>query len=192
MAGAARDKMRKPIIKPHLDTPNDSAAIPNESIDEANKLDSGPSTYSPPPQTEHSSTRDNTSRTSDDYEPMQLNDHRGKYTSILPTDGFALTFCHVDHHRRVSSTNDASDPLGQDVKEAIATMGRLETLGLQKLNVTIPRCIVLGNLPRVSVVSDTDNVSQASSRQENLPSSRPSPGSRLHETQELAPAVHSI
>jgi hypothetical protein len=39
---------------------------------------------------------------------------------------------------------DEVDPLGQGVKDAIATMGMLEALGLQKLNITIPRCIVLG------------------------------------------------
>lgn len=39
---------------------------------------------------------------------------------------------------------DELNPLGQDVKEAIAAMGRLEILGLQKQSINFPKCIVLG------------------------------------------------
>ncbi|KAF1850290.1 interferon-induced GTP-binding protein Mx [Cucurbitaria berberidis CBS 394.84] len=36
------------------------------------------------------------------------------------------------------------DPLGVHVKEAIATINRLESLGLQRLKIPLPKCIVLG------------------------------------------------
>lgn len=45
------------------------------------------------------------------------------------------------------TTSGEVDPLGLHVKEAIATIGRLEGLGLQRYNIPLPKCIVLGQLP---------------------------------------------
>ncbi|KAL6709975.1 hypothetical protein ACN47E_000760 [Coniothyrium glycines] len=64
----------------------------------------------------------------------------------------SIDFAPMQLADRLSSTDDGNTdqlidsvvPLGQDVKGAIATMARLETLGLQKLDIAIPRCIVLG------------------------------------------------
>ncbi|KAH7397282.1 dynamin family protein-like protein [Pyrenochaeta sp. MPI-SDFR-AT-0127] len=63
-------------------------------------------------------------------------------TSVTIRSQFTLASNSVGHQGHLAS--DEVEPLGQDVKNAIATMSRLETLGLQKLNVSIPRCIVLG------------------------------------------------
>jgi hypothetical protein len=38
------------------------------------------------------------------------------------------------------------DPLGLHVKDAIATINRLEGLGLQRMEIPLPKCIVLGEL----------------------------------------------
>ena len=35
------------------------------------------------------------------------------------------------------------------MKEAIATIGRLEALGLQRYDIPLPKCIVLGKSPEV-------------------------------------------
>ena len=38
------------------------------------------------------------------------------------------------------------DPLGLHIKEAIATVDQLEGLGLQRMKIPLPKCIVLGML----------------------------------------------
>ena len=42
------------------------------------------------------------------------------------------------------------DPLGKHVKEAIATINLLEGLGLQRLKIPLPKCIVLGKMQALS------------------------------------------
>lgn len=58
---------------------------------------------------------------------------------------FSITYYYPDPQQ----THDACaageiDPLGQQVKEVIATINRLEGLGLQRLKIPLPKCIVLG------------------------------------------------
>jgi hypothetical protein len=57
--------------------------------------------------------------------------------------------CSTDNHTdspQIPNTPEAGkiDPLVLHVKEAIATIGRLEALGLQRYNIPLPKCIVLG------------------------------------------------
>lgn len=58
----------------------------------------------------------------------------------------------LEHHDLRGSLHDEIDPLGHEVKLAMATIGRLETLGLQKLDISFPRCIVLGMLAYRTVI----------------------------------------
>lgn len=50
------------------------------------------------------------------------------------------------------------DPLGIHVKEAIATITRLEGLGLQRLKIPLPKCIVLGKLLLLKACSGTNSI----------------------------------
>ncbi|KAF2123984.1 dynamin family protein-like protein [Dothidotthia symphoricarpi CBS 119687] len=49
-----------------------------------------------------------------------------------------------DQQHSIETEGDEVDPLGHGVKEALAVIGELETLGLQKHDINYPRCLVLG------------------------------------------------
>ncbi|KAI8931580.1 hypothetical protein NX059_011234 [Plenodomus lindquistii] len=76
------------------------------------------------------SARDHAASLSEDLEPMSLDDDQHKSADDA-------TACIVTAH-------DEIDPLGQHVKEAAAALSKLEGLGLQKFDISLPRCIVLG------------------------------------------------
>ena len=53
--------------------------------------------------------------------------------------------CSSDQHPVTKSVVTGEvDPLGLHVKEAIATVDQLEGLGLQRMKIPLPKCIVLG------------------------------------------------
>ncbi|KAF2847444.1 dynamin family protein-like protein [Plenodomus tracheiphilus IPT5] len=72
-----------------------------------------------------SSVRNDVSRLSEGFEPMKLDDGHKQSSSDV-------------------TAHDEVDPLGQDVKEAAAALSQLEGLGLQKFDISLPRCNVLG------------------------------------------------
>ena len=65
-------------------------------------------------------------------------------------------------------TSSEIDPLGIHVKDAIATISRLEGLGLQRLEIPLPKCIVLGKLCRMAFgLYLTNTIFKASNPQGN-------------------------
>ncbi|KNG50915.1 dynamin family protein [Stemphylium lycopersici] len=81
------------------------------------------------PSRPHSSTnysRDDVSHLSQDLDPIRVVDRE------------------TPHHQEHPAGASEIHPLGLHVKDAIATISRLETLGLQRLKIPLPKCIVLG------------------------------------------------
>ncbi|CBX96177.1 similar to dynamin family protein [Plenodomus lingam JN3] len=98
--------------------PNASAAITSDEGENSDTtLESRQSTSR--------STRDETSRLSEELEPMSIDDVSDQSSSNV-------------------APHDEIDPLGRDVKEAATALSQLEGLGLQKFDISLPRCIVLG------------------------------------------------
>ena len=71
---------------------------------------------------------------------------------------FALKRPHVEHQEDGATSIGQVDPLGQHVKEASAVLSRLESLGLPNLNISIPRCIVLGECLLTPSLSCTEGI----------------------------------
>ena len=72
---------------------------------------------------------------------------------LTPAAEYSITYHFPDPQHTYDATAAAEiDPLGQQVKEVIATINRLEGLGLQRLKIPLPKCIVLGT-SRVTVSS---------------------------------------
>ena len=71
----------------------------------------------------------------------------GKMVSYIlnPTVEYYIAY-YLDDPQHVDDAYAATeiDPLGQQVKEVMATINRLEGLGLQRLKIPLPKCIVLG------------------------------------------------
>ncbi|KAF1829164.1 interferon-induced GTP-binding protein Mx [Decorospora gaudefroyi] len=79
-----------------------------------------------PQSSEQSTSQQDASRLSEGLEPMHLSDKD------------------VPLRQSKAPVAGEIEPLGLHVKEAIATINRLEGLGLQRLKIPLPKCIVLG------------------------------------------------
>lgn len=51
-----------------------------------------------------------------------------------------------NNHQKSSSETPEVDVLGLHMKEVISTINRLESLGLQRMDIPLPKCVVLGNV----------------------------------------------
>ncbi|CAN9127666.1 unnamed protein product [Alternaria alternata] len=117
MAGATRGRTRNGVVKQPLSPSEDDtlAAAPMEG-----------NPHIPPREPERLYDRDDVSRLSEGLEPLHLvGQDDTPQTPNAPGSG-------------------EIDPLGVHVKDAIATISRLEGLGLQMLEIPLPKCIVLG------------------------------------------------
>ncbi|CAO2647679.1 Nn.00g086010.m01.CDS01 [Neocucurbitaria sp. VM-36] len=126
MAGATRGRPRNPGIKAPPSTQSDEGPIPEVTVDDNVETASRRNAYATPRPSEQPLARDDTSRLSEGLEPMPLGDEDTQYQQPQPP------------------TASEIDPLGKHVKEAIATINLLEGLGLQRLKIPLPKCIVLG------------------------------------------------
>ncbi|KAI4639533.1 uncharacterized protein J4E78_010860 [Alternaria triticimaculans] len=112
--GALKENIKRPV------TPSDDGTIADAPLDPQS------STYTPAQQPVLHPARDDVSRLSEGLEPLHL---------VGQDD---------PQHTYDASAAAEIDPLGQQVKEVIATINRLEGLGLQRLKIPLPKCIVLG------------------------------------------------
>ncbi|KAH9876502.1 hypothetical protein J1614_003633 [Plenodomus biglobosus] len=121
-----RRSARRPLIKSDTSSSNstDEGTL-SDAITEANPGSTDRGAHSSPAQTQTSSFRDDLSRLSEGLEPMNIDHSTGQ-----PSPDAAA-------HEEV-------DLLGRGVKEAAAALSQLEGLGLQKFDISLPRCIVLG------------------------------------------------
>jgi hypothetical protein len=87
--------------------------------------------------------RDNVSRLSEGLEPLHLNGQTRKLSEQCGIRGLLLTSCIALRSKHDHSARQI-DALGVHVKDAITTIGRLESLGLQRLKIPLPKIIVLG------------------------------------------------
>jgi hypothetical protein len=87
--------------------------------------------------------RDSVSRLSEDLEPLHLNGQNCKLSYHYGTGGRPLTSYKALRPKHDHSASQI-DALGVHVKGAITTIGRLESLGLQRLKIPLPKIIVLG------------------------------------------------
>ncbi|KAG9187167.1 hypothetical protein G6011_05038 [Alternaria panax] len=117
MAGANRSRTRNDVVKQPVSPSDDStmADVPVEG-----------NAYTPSQKPKRLSVLKDVSRLSEGLEPLHLvGQDDPPETSNAPVSG-------------------EINPLGIHVKEAIATISRLEGLGLQVLKIPLPKCIVLG------------------------------------------------
>jgi len=96
---------------------------------------------------------------SQDPDAMNLDDNYGK---LIPSGYLHGDYNHadspgLDHAVPGQATYNEIDPLGKDVKEAAAILSRLEGLGLQQYDISLPRCIVLGMFTYTGSKHDTDD-----------------------------------
>ncbi|CAN9123474.1 unnamed protein product [Alternaria sp. RS040] len=117
MAGATRGRTRNAVVKQPLSSSEDNTLA--AALTEANP-------HITSQETERVSDRDDISRLSAGLEPLQLVSQDDTPQALdAPACG-------------------EIDPLGIHVKDVIATISRLEGLGLQRLEIPLPKCIVLG------------------------------------------------
>ncbi|KAH6865449.1 interferon-induced GTP-binding protein Mx [Alternaria rosae] len=112
--------MKRPV------SPSDDGTIADAPLGGTTNLGTQSNSYTPSQEPELHSARDDVSRLSEGLEPLHL----------VGQDDPQQT------HNACAAGE--IDPLGQQVKEVIATINRLEGLGLQRLKIPLPKCIVLG------------------------------------------------
>ncbi|KAL1801201.1 hypothetical protein ACET3X_001543 [Alternaria dauci] len=117
MVGATRSRTRNGEVKQPV-LPSEDGTLTDAPM-EGNA-------HSPPQEPQRLSDRDDVSRLSAGLEPLHL----------VGQDDTPQT--------SNATTSGEIDPLGIHVKDAIATISRLEGLGLQMLEIPLPKCIVLG------------------------------------------------
>ncbi|KAI4909131.1 hypothetical protein J4E85_011602 [Alternaria conjuncta] len=123
MVGATRGRTRKEAVKRPV-SPSDDGTIADAPLEGTAIVDAQSNPHMPSSVTHPA--RDDVSRLSEGLEPLHL---IGQDDSTHPIN---------------TPASREIDPLTIHVKEAIATIGRLEALGLQRYDIPLPKCIVLG------------------------------------------------